>query len=468
MAKPAAKKKPEDAEVRKHKSLMKAVTPGQRDSAAMPMGSREAPIENVDAKERTFDVVWTAGARVRRYDWYRDRWYWEELSMDPAHVRMGRLKSGRAPVLDSHWGYRLEHVLGVVQNATLGKEGRCSIKLSQREGVADVITDVRDGIIANVSVGYNFYRIEMVEPKKEDELWVYRVVDWEPLEVSLVPMPADEAAGIRNVEDDERFKRCEFIDPSHRKNKNARAVDGVWKFAIGDRVEALADHMDGLKGMTGKIAIAKDGPYYAIEFDEPMDGMAQPHKWLAESELQAVTSDGDEMEMDRKNPPATAGSTKEADMAFLVTLARALGIKTPDGAEESVVRSALTTHLQLKGDASDDDIAGAVARRGEPAALAPANQVTAERGRVAEIGEFCTKHRAEAEFRDKAIKDGWSLDRTGKELLLLRAEKGDTTGPSPIPPSTGAPSRGGEVKHRSANEIFHDRAKAVQAFGRPN
>lgn len=462
-----AKKAPDDPQVRKHKALMQSVTmPGQRDSAAMPMASREATIQNVDAEGRTFDIVWSAGARVRRYDWLRERWFWEELSMNQAHIRMGRLQSGRAPVLDCHWGYSVASVLGVVKKATA--DGRGTIKLSKRDEVADVITDIRDGIIANVSVGYNYYRVEMIPPKSDGELWVYRVVDWEPLEVSLVPMPADEAAGIRNVEDDERFKRCEFIDPSHRKNKNARAVDGVWKFAIGDRVEALADHMDGLKGMTGKIAIAKDGPYYAIEFDEPMDGMAQPHKWLAESELQAVTSDGDEMEMDRKNPPATAGSTKEADMAFLVTLARALGIKTPDGAEESVVRSALTTHLQLKGDASDDDIAGAVARRGEPAALAPANQVTAERGRVAEIGEFCTKHRAEAEFRDKAIKDGWSLDRTGKELLLLRAEKGDTTGPSPIPPSTGAPSRGGEVKHRSANEIFHDRAKAVQAFGRPN
>lgn len=358
----ATKKKPDEAQLRKHKALMQSVTmPGQRDSATVPMASREAPVQNVDAKERTFDVVWTAGARVRRYDWYRSRWYWEELSMEPAHVRMGRLQSGRAPVLDSHWGYRLADVLGVVNSASLSaKEGRCKIKLSQRDDVADVITDVRDGIIANVSVGYNFYRIEMLEPAKEGELWVYRVVDWEPLEVSLVPMPADEAAGIREGDDDERFKRCEYID---------------------------------------------------------------------------------------SNPPARAGSTKEADMAFLVSLARALGIKSPEGAEEAAVRSAVITHLKLKEDASDDDITAAALKRNEPAPApspaAPADPVTVasaeskareqERQRTADIMAFCEKHRALPEFQQKAIKDNWTVDRTARELLNERAEKGDTTGPSPIP-----------------------------------
>lgn len=60
------------------------------------------------------------------------------------------------------------------------------------------------------------------------------------------------------------------------------------KFAVGDEVTSLADHMKGMKGMTGKIAIVKNGPYYAVTFDDAMSGMGSPHKWLAQSELKAA------------------------------------------------------------------------------------------------------------------------------------------------------------------------------------
>jgi hypothetical protein len=49
--------------------------------------------------KRTVDLVWTTGAPVLRG--YYDR-YFEELSLDPKHVRMGRLESGAAPLLNSH------------------------------------------------------------------------------------------------------------------------------------------------------------------------------------------------------------------------------------------------------------------------------------------------------------------------------------------------------------------------------
>jgi ATP-dependent protease ClpP protease subunit len=62
-------------------------------------------------------------------------------------------------------------------------------------------------------------------------------------------------------------------------------------FVVGDRVECLVNHMDGMKGMTGKIALAESGPYFAVEFDNPMDGMPQPHKWLAQHELARSETD---------------------------------------------------------------------------------------------------------------------------------------------------------------------------------
>lgn len=60
----------------------------------------------------------------------------------------------------------------------------------------------------------------------------------------------------------------------------------VAKFAIGDRVESLVDHMPGMKGMQGTVEIVREGDpaYYGVKFD----GEDEVHKWLAEDELKRV------------------------------------------------------------------------------------------------------------------------------------------------------------------------------------
>ena len=185
------------------------------DSAEMPMMSRAVPVGSVDAEKRTAELTWTTGAQVRRYDWRRDRFYMEELSLDPAHVRMGRLESGSAPVLDTHSGWGISSVLGVVERASLdGADGSASVRFSKRSAVQEIFDDVADGIVRNVSVGYNIYRTEMIPPKSEEDTWIYRHVDWEPYELSLVPMGADADAGVRSQKHDAqagRTVRCEFI-----------------------------------------------------------------------------------------------------------------------------------------------------------------------------------------------------------------------------------------------------------------
>ena len=165
----------------------------------MPMLARLAPVTNINAASRTVDLVWSTGAKVMRYDWWGERYYWEELSMDPAHIRMGRLQSGRAPVLNTHGRYDLSCVLGVIRTASLaGAEGLASVEFSKREDVEPYYQDVVDKIIGNVSVGYTIHQIERIPPAKEGELWTYRAIDWEPTEASLVPIGADADAGVRS------------------------------------------------------------------------------------------------------------------------------------------------------------------------------------------------------------------------------------------------------------------------------
>lgn len=179
----------------------------------LPMQTRLVPLGSVNKESRTVDAVWTTGARVKRYDWSRDQTYWEELSLDPAHVRMGRLQSGSAPVLNAHNRWSLEDQIGVVEGAALGRgQGTAQLRFSAREDVQPIFQDIVDKIIRNVSVGYSVYRYEQLPPDATSEgLPIRRAVDWEPQEISPVPLGADAGAGMRS-EQQQRTTPCEIVD----------------------------------------------------------------------------------------------------------------------------------------------------------------------------------------------------------------------------------------------------------------
>jgi hypothetical protein len=151
---------------------------------------------SIDKDARTVELVWSTGAAVKRSDWITGRVYNEELSMAAEHVRMDRLNQG-APLLDSHSGYRLSSMLGVVEKAWLdGTEGRALVRFSARPDVDPIWQDVRDGIIRNVSVGYKVHRFQETS-KPGEKIPTFLAVDWEPEEISLVSVGADAAAGVR-------------------------------------------------------------------------------------------------------------------------------------------------------------------------------------------------------------------------------------------------------------------------------
>jgi hypothetical protein len=210
----------------------------------LPLQTREAPLRSFDEKARTVDVVWTTGAKVRRYDWHRERYYDEELSLAPSHVRMGRLASGRAPLLDSHSSWGVRSTLGVVASASLnGTEGVGTVKFSRR--ATDVMEDVRDGVTPNVSVGYRVHRYEMVPPSSSDGVWTYRAVDWEPYELSFVSIPADAGAHARGEFDPFDGKRsavCQFINPAEiPANPKEHPMIRSFASTLGVTVEKDAD-----------------------------------------------------------------------------------------------------------------------------------------------------------------------------------------------------------------------------------
>lgn len=170
----------------------------------LPAISRAAEIRasSFDETDNTIELVFTTGAKVRRYSWSEGA-YDEELVVDIGSVRLGRLNAG-APFLDTHSDYRLASVLGSVVPGSARVEkgkGYAKVVLSKRDEVRGVVQDIRDGVIRNVSVGYRYHKVEKTDGQDGDPaLW--RVVDWEPLEISAVPIPADPGAQLRSAEPD--------------------------------------------------------------------------------------------------------------------------------------------------------------------------------------------------------------------------------------------------------------------------
>jgi hypothetical protein len=177
----------------------------------------------LNEEARTVEVVWTTGARVKRYSWFDGPWY-EELSTDPKHVRMARLESGRAPVLLQHNSWNPDAHQGVIERATIAKgEGRATLRFLKDDEDADKTWNkIRQGVLTSVSVGYDVHKMEKIEGGDET-IPVYRAVDWEPYEISPVSMPADIGAHARSAP--ERRTVCEIITRGAEPQKEQHVKD---------------------------------------------------------------------------------------------------------------------------------------------------------------------------------------------------------------------------------------------------
>jgi phage major head subunit gpT-like protein len=175
-----------------------------------PMLSLRAAVrpETVNEESRTVELTWTTGAKGRRYSWDIGS-YMEELEVSDTALRLERLNNG-APFLGVHNQHELRSVLGVVEKAWVeGGEGRALVRFSQRPDADEVFRDVKDGILRNISVGYAVHRYEVIE-EDDDKLPTYRAVDWEPMELSLVPVGFDDSAKVRSAKGLEEYTGQRF------------------------------------------------------------------------------------------------------------------------------------------------------------------------------------------------------------------------------------------------------------------
>jgi HK97 family phage prohead protease len=112
----------------------------------------------------------------------------EVLAIDERAIRMERFSRGAAPLLFNHnW----DDPVGMITDARV-QGGRLMVdaKMFATERAKEIEAMV-DGGLRNVSIGYQIHAIE-----EDAKRGIFRATDWEPLEVSIVTVPADSTVGI--------------------------------------------------------------------------------------------------------------------------------------------------------------------------------------------------------------------------------------------------------------------------------
>lgn len=149
---------------------------------------REATFDRalVDTEKRTVALSFSSEDPYERYFGI------EILDHSAKSVRLDRMKGGAA-VLVNH---RMDDHVGVVESVSIDGDrvGRAVVRFGKSARAEEIYQDVLDGIRKHVSVGYMVHR--MVLDEAADGGDTYRVMDWEPFEISIVGVPADATVGV--------------------------------------------------------------------------------------------------------------------------------------------------------------------------------------------------------------------------------------------------------------------------------
>lgn len=147
---------------------------------------RDATVSGFDVEKRTVELAFSS-------EFEGERWFGIEiLDHDVSSIRLDRLRDGGALLVDHNWSDQV----GVVESVSIGadRRGRAVVRFGRSARANEIFQDIVDGIRKHVSVGYRVHGAKLVETR--DDVDVYRITDWEPLEISIVSVPFDHSVGI--------------------------------------------------------------------------------------------------------------------------------------------------------------------------------------------------------------------------------------------------------------------------------
>ena len=135
-------------------------------------------------EDRTYEFSFASEMPVERY------FGMEVLSMSEDAMDLSRLNDG-APLLFQH---DADRIAGVVERAYIkDKRAYAKVRLANNELGREMQDLIKDRIIRNVSFGY---KINAMEEDRSTSPITYRATSFQPFEISLVTVPADNSVGI--------------------------------------------------------------------------------------------------------------------------------------------------------------------------------------------------------------------------------------------------------------------------------
>jgi HK97 family phage major capsid protein len=180
---------------------------------------------SIDQESRTMELSFASEEPYERY------WGVEILGHEAREVRLDRINNSGALLMD----HNTKDQIGVVERAwidTATRKARALVRFGKSARASEIMQDVIDGIRRNVSVSYNILRMKLMKSEKIDgtneTVDTYRVTDWEPLEVSLVSVPADTTVGVGRSQDVEiKEIPIEITQQEERKNMKKCPICGA-------------------------------------------------------------------------------------------------------------------------------------------------------------------------------------------------------------------------------------------------
>jgi HK97 family phage major capsid protein len=142
----------------------------------------------VNEEARTIDLAFSSEEPY-------ERWFGLEiLDHSKGSVDLSRLSDG-GPLLMDH---NTRDQIGVIENVQIDSDrvGRATVRFGKSARAEEIFQDVLDGIRQKVSVGYQVLDMALEKTGKKGEPDVYRITKWQPMEVSLVAIPADSTVGV--------------------------------------------------------------------------------------------------------------------------------------------------------------------------------------------------------------------------------------------------------------------------------
>lgn len=155
---------------------------------------RETTIDQVDSDNRTVELSFSSETPYGR--WFGD----EILCHDEECINLERFSNGLGTVLFNH---DRDAVVGHIEKVWLeDNRGKALVRFDTDEQSETIFQKVQSGTLQGVSVGYAIYRYEVLEDEDTKSTNgrfngpAYVVTDWEPLEISIVSVPADPTVGV--------------------------------------------------------------------------------------------------------------------------------------------------------------------------------------------------------------------------------------------------------------------------------